>query len=357
MEAGNNKNKEIIQDDNNIIAKGLETEKYGQVQTLCDIIKVLNDKNHYKTVNALFKDLVQVMARYVERGTISQNAIRILKAGLCDINDIIINGEIDMDKLRKVIFMKNHIPNTDHIETIMEEREAYKLVSLIKYMNEFRRYTSFSELKDDFCINLFRGTVSSCIDFNTNFLNDKMLQNVPVGGHAYPFYSLLWAMKSMWNKISTNGVLDNRKLQEEMINRYQKDKTELGIVELLKEHYIADGPCHPEVLNPHKGEYFGPVIVKQEHGRQYIESCGEGKGPNQADDYFEFNLFEELIESDPKYVTVDTGEGWGHFIIPKEDYTLPVYGFLGKEEFDNENDKVQFIKKMLEVSKLQQKTN
>lgn len=318
------------------------TEEYGQVQTLCDIIKVLNDKNQYQSIDPLFNDIKEVMARYVRRGTISERTRRTINAGLLKDEDVFSDGVLDVAKLRQSLLDRIKSGEDDQIEEVMAKRDVFKLASLVQYMNEFRRYMSTDEIRGDLCHYVFDG-ITSCGDFSKSRLNDKVFCNYPFGGYAYPYYALLQAIQAMWPQITTDGVLDNSKLQQVMINRYQEDRDKYGLLSLALNHYVQDGPCHPEVYVPKNGEYYGPVLVEDDAiRRRYIESCGEGKGPYRTDDYYEYQIMNLLIASDLKYVSVDKG-----LLIPKGDFSLPVYGPMGKIHFASQNDKEEFIKQKL----------
>lgn len=315
------------------------SEEYGQVQTLCDIIKVLNDKNHYQSIDPLFDDIAEVMARYVKRGTISERTRRTINAGLLKDEDVFSNGVLDVAKLRQSLLDRIKSGEDDIIEEVMAKRDVFKLSGLVQYMNEFRRYTSSDEIRDDLCRYVFDG-ITSCGDFSKSRLNDKMFNApIPMGGHAYPFIAFFQAIDAMWPQITTDGVLDNSKLQQIMINRYQEDRDRYGLFSLAINHYEQDSACHPEVYVPQKGKYYGPVLVENYAlSRRLIESCGEGKGPYKTDDFYEYQILKRLIASDPKYVSVDNG-----LLIPKEDFSLPVYGPMGKIHFASK----EYIKQKL----------
>ena len=320
-------------------------EEYGQVQTLCDIIKVLNDKNHYQSMEPLFEDMAKVMARYVRRGTISERTRRTINAGMLNDEDVFSDGVLDVAKLRQNLLYRIKNEEDDQIEEVMAKRDVFKLAGLVQYMNDFRRYTSSDEIRDDLCRFVF-DRITSCGDFRMSHLNDKMFYNHPMGGHAYPYFAFIQAIKAMWSQISTDGVLDNSKLQKVMINRYQEDRDKYGLFSLALKHYVQDSSCHPEVYVPKSGEYFGPVLVEDFpfSSRRYIESCGEGKGPNRTDDYYEYQIMKQLIASDPKYVSIGPNND---LIIPKEDFSLPAYGPTGKFHFPFKIAQEEFIKKQL----------
>lgn len=312
------------------------SEEYGQVQTICDIIKTLNDKHHYTSVEAITKDMAEVMGQYVRRGTIGKQTLMfVLKEGLQ--NELAFkNGKLDYAALKRHLLNAN---NSDSpIEQIMSNRDVNKFLGLLSYMNEFRRYTSVEQIKND-----FRAIVRALRDDCKSRLNDRMFHGVPLGGHAYPYFSFFRALYALWEQVSVDGVLDNTKLQAKMIDEYQQDKQEYGLEKVAAEHYHSDSPCHPEVYFPNP-DYHGPVLVADEDRMRFVESCGEGKGPNRSPDLYEFRLTQALIESDSKYIRVGEG-GWESYLIPKCDNTLPVYGYMGKIHFSTQEEKDKFLKK------------
>jgi len=322
-------------------------EEYGQVQTLCDIIKSLNDAHNYEAVDEIVKDLASIMDRYCRRGTISEQTRRHIYSNLR--GDFFRDGKLDFAKLQNELLqwlLTNQGERRDGIETAMAKRDVAKVIGLVQYLNDFRRYTAIEDVVKDLCEHIFDG-ISSCGDFSESILNDKMFHNIPLGGHAYPLIAFLRSLNGLWKNVSTDGILDNEKLQTVMIDRYQTDKREIGMKKIIDKYYVPDSACHPEVFIPKYGEYYGPIIVDKHRMRQhYVESCGEGKGPNSVNDYYEFNLVKELIKSDPKYCSVSEGK-WDFYLIPKDDFTLPVYGFMGKLYFESQEEKVSFIKEKL----------
>ena len=47
-------------------------EEYGQIQTLCDIIKAANEEKHFKSTQEVFDGITPIMNRYIKRGTIGE---------------------------------------------------------------------------------------------------------------------------------------------------------------------------------------------------------------------------------------------------------------------------------------------
>jgi hypothetical protein len=271
-------------------------EEYGQVQTLCDIIKAANEEKHFKSTQEVFEGISPIMARYIKRGTIGELTRQHIQAGLLNDESLFRDGQLDCDALRKKLLESITTDKDDKFESIMAQRDVFKFVGLLMYFNCFRKYTSVEQIREDFCQHLFNEEKTDG-DLSKSWLNDKMFFCFPMGGHAYPYFSFFWALESLWKSVSDeNGVLDNEKLQKKMIDEYQTCKKEMGLEALVDAHYSDDGPCHPEVFFPNTEDFYGPVLVAVENERKYIESCGEGKGPNRYPYRYEQALLQRIID-------------------------------------------------------------
>lgn len=271
-------------------------EEYGQVQTLCDIIKVLNEEKHFKSAKEVFEGISPIMDRYMKRGTIGELTRLHINAGLLNDDSLFRDGQLDCDALREKLLESITTENDDKFERVMAQRDAFKFVGLLMYFNCFRKYTSVEQIREDFCRYIFVEEKPDG-DLRKSYLNDKMFFNIPMGGHAYPYFSFFWALESLWEYVSDeNGVLDNEKLQKKMVDEYQTCKKEMGLEALVDAHYSDDGPCHPEVFFPKIEEFYGPVLVAVENERKFIESCGEGKGPNRYPYGYERALLQRILD-------------------------------------------------------------
>lgn len=271
-------------------------EEYGQVQTLCDIIKVLNEEKHFKSAKEVFEGMAPIMDRYMKRGTIGELTRQHINAGLLNDESLFRNGQLDCDALREKLLESITTEKDDKFERVMAQRDVFKFVGLLMYFNCFRKYTSVEQIREDFCRYIFNEETPDG-DLSKSYLNDRMFYGFPLGGHAYPYFSFFWALESLWEYVSDeNGVLDNEKLQKKMIDEYQTAKKEMGLEVLVDAHYSDDGPCHPEVFFPNTEDFYGPVLVAVENERKYIESCGEGKGPNRYPYRYEQALLQRILD-------------------------------------------------------------
>lgn len=272
-------------------------EEYGQIQTLCDIIKAVNEEKHFTSAKEVFNGIAPIMDRYVKRGTIGELTRQHIKAGLLNDESLISDGQLDCDALREKLLESITSDNDDKYERIMAQRDVFKFVELLMHFNRFRKYTSVEQISEDFCQGLFNETTETG-DLRYSRLNDKLFYGLPIGGHAYPKFAFFRALGFLWKYVSDeNGVLDNEKLQKKMIDEYQTGKKEMGLEALVDAHYLNDGPCHPEVFFPDTREFYGPVLVSVEDERRFIESCGEGKGPNSIENLYEKRLLQMILEN------------------------------------------------------------
>ena len=117
-------------------------EEYGQIQTLCDIIKAVNEEKHFKSTQEVFDGIAPIMNRYIKRGTIGELTRQRIKAGLLDDESLFRDGQLDCDALREKLLESITTDKDDKYERIMAQRDVFKFVGLLMYFNCFRKYTS-----------------------------------------------------------------------------------------------------------------------------------------------------------------------------------------------------------------------
>ena len=135
--------------------RSLTQEEYGQVQTLCDIIKAANEEKHFKSTQEVFEGISPIMARYIKRGTIGELTRHHIEAGLLNDESLFSDGQLDCDALRKKLLESITTDKDDKFERIMAHRDVFKFVGLLMYFNCFRKYTSVEQIREDFCQHLF----------------------------------------------------------------------------------------------------------------------------------------------------------------------------------------------------------
>ena len=88
------------------------------------------------------------MQRFSERGdNVAFLAVRILQCVLHDEPEIFINGVLNTDRLRELMFQDKYVHSKIDKAYLLYCKE--KLMNLVAYLNEFRRYTKPEELRKD----------------------------------------------------------------------------------------------------------------------------------------------------------------------------------------------------------------
>lgn len=308
------------------------THCYGMTRTFADIILGLNEEKKYTSPGQALSDLGSYMQRFSEQGdNIAFLSVRILQCILHDGSDIFTNGHLNVLRLRELVFEdKNFLSAYD------KAYDSYcreKLINLVAYLNEFRRYSTPEELRRDLFENTDVFEFSACAPI-PGFYYFIMSG---VSAMNYPVQFFVRAIRNLWPEITTDGVLDADKMRRLMFGNHDESVEQLGLEATIQRDYIADSPCHPEVFVP-KVMGTAPIYVKDVKTGRYMRSCGEGKGPNSIPDWLEFQIAKQILEKDESYQFI------GNYYIPKNDYTLPVYGgYSGRLVFETQNEKLKFI--------------
>lgn len=308
------------------------THCYGMTRTFADIVLSLNEEKQYTSPNDVISDLGTYMRRFAERGdNVAFLSVRILKCLLNDEPEIFIDGVLNTDLLRKLMFQDKYIHSKIDKAYVLYCKE--KLMNLVVYLNEFRRYSKPEELRKD----LFENT--DVLKFTACGPNPGFYYFIMSGASAmdYPVQFFVRTVRKHWSEITTDGVLDAYKMRKLMFGNHDDAVNQLGLEGTIKRDYIEDSPCHPEVFVP-KVMGTAPIYVKDRETGRYIRSCGEGKGPNSIPDWLEFQIAKQILECDKSYKLI------GIYYIPKYDNTLPVYGeYSGRIVFNTQAEKLQFI--------------
>lgn len=308
----------------------LTTHCYGMTRTFTDLIICWNEEKHYDNPNQALSDLGEFIN--CRRGyPQARLAIRVLNCVLHDNPEIFEEGRLNESRLRELIF--------DEDRYIGEYEKAYhlycreKLMNLIVYLNEFRRYTSPEELRHD----LFES--SDVLKFTAACGPNPGFEYFVMSGATgmnYPVQFFVSAIRKFWPDITTNGILDADKMKAMIYGNHEDSIKAIGLQATIDRDFIEDSPCHPEVYVP-KVMGSAPIYVKRAAGN-YIRSCGEGKGPNAIPDWLEFQIAKQILVNDKEYKLI------GSFYIPKYDNTLPVYEeYSGRLVFKTQSAKLQFI--------------
>lgn len=324
--------KEPIKIFNNIINYEVTTHCYGMTRTFADIILGLNETKKYTSPDQALSDLGSYMQRFSEQGdNIAFLSVRILQCILHDNPDIFASGFLNVSRLRELVFEYKNFLSTYDKAYDLYCRE--KLLNLVAYLNEFRRYSKPEELRRDLFENTDVLKFSACTPIH-GFYYFVMSGAT---GMNYPVQFFVRAIRNLWSEITTDGILDADKMRRLMFGNHDEAVNQLGLEATIQRDHIEDSPCHPEVFVP-KVMGTAPIYVKDEQIGRYIRSCGEGKGPNSIPDWLEFQIAKQILEKDKSYKQI------GNYYIPKYDNTLPVYGeYSGRLVFKTQDEKLKFI--------------
>ena len=309
----------------------LLTHAHGITKTFADVLAELNKKEHFTNAESALASLAHYFDRFRKGGDeIAFLAIRILYSELNARNfKLFEHGVLNANALRERLFNNNTFVDLYDRAYLSYCKE--RLCNLISYLNTFRRYKTVEQVRSD----LQELNVTSFKHCSPN--NSPFLFSI-VSGYPIHFFSI--ALQKHWDEISSSGVLDNAKLMEVMFERHERGIRKYGLEAVIRHDYESDDPCYPEVYFPKKVG-TGPVYVRITD-RKFIRSCGEGKGPHSVPNEYEFQLALQLLEKDKNYMKIS------RYIIPKSDYTLPVFDWWsGLMSFGSDKEKISFIKEVM----------
>lgn len=314
---------------------GVTTHCFGMTRTFADIILGLNEEKKYTSPDQALSDLGAYLKRFNEQGdNIAFLSVRILQCILHDNPDIFASGYLNVSRLRELVF-----EDENFLSSYDKAYDSYckeKLLNLVAYLNELRRYSKPEELRRDLFENTDVLKFSACTPIH-GFYYFVMSGAT---GMNYPVQFFVRAIRNLWSEITTDGILDADKMRQLMFGNHDEAVKKLGLEATIQRDYIEDSPCHPEVFVP-KVMGTAPIYVKDEQIGRYIRSCGEGKGPNSIPDWLEFQIAKQILEKDKSYKQI------GNYYIPKYDNTLPVYGeYSGRLVFRTQEEKLKFIEEV-----------
>lgn len=311
---------------------------YGQVRTMADILIGLDQKEHFSDSSSAI-EAVENYIKNQEDGhrSISTAAFQVL-AHTLESKECFVNNKLN-DEVIKSCF------NQEHYSTLYEEaifKYCYaKVWKLICFLNEFRRYSNTQEIIDDL----------QALDFDEYFVMSDHFWHTT----GYPEFFFKEAITEAWPIFAPNGFIDYDLLNKYMFENHESALRTLGLEKTIKRDFEADY-CHSEVYFPKKiGTAPIYVEVKNEYGRRFIKSCGEGKGPNKVPEALEFRYAEKLLWKDANYDVYGEYACGGDFCplyyAPKHDRTLPIYKIsysLGEKLYFDSSDKIdRFYEKEL----------
>ena len=314
----------------------LRIKTYGQTRTLVDMLIELNKTHNYTSAIDALKDLFQFLEQIRTDGdSVAFNCC--LRNFRDCAHKCFVENKLDIKLLESFLIHDFQ----DGIEHIYKRYVIEKSIRLISYLNDFRQYT-YNDIIDD---NLYRDFLRATRGFSSCGVAPSY--SYFSFSEGYIKYFLSRYTGTFWDEFSTNGILDNKLYFDFMIGRHKRGVEKYGLEKVIKRNFEPNGPCHPEVYFPYRGG-AAPVYVEynlmdanlKSSKRQFIKSCGEGKGPNSISDYFEFEKIIPLLDEDEKYIL------YGNLYLPKEDVSLPVFDVRwGRILFESPKEQAEFIVK------------
>lgn len=314
------------------VPQELLTMMYGQVRTLIDLLKALNDQEPIKSRDDARERLAKIIERNVRYG--DDYAFMALRTIWCIMSKYEDKGsKVDIEQLEKDMLSFHdggEYLKTRDIFHILYNYSVRKMVKYIQFLNEFRRYKDYKLIRKD-------------------------LRSIPVDhcGRNDPQYyysfnedtidSLWHILRYEWNSVTKDGQLDNDLLEEVALGRFDNMVKAHGLKETIRLAY-REMPCYPGVQFPkprEEGTAWGPAYLIE--GNHIEKGCSDFSCWPWSDTSFEMKFARGLLERDKNYVGVKT-ERLGRLYLPVSDYTLPVYSLqYGKVRFESQEEKIEFI--------------
>ena len=295
-------------------------EGYGQVRTMADILISMNDQYHFHNS----KEAVAKVQSFIA----SQSPCHIADALYSPM--AFVNGKLNIDALEDNFNISEFEKKWDNA---MYRYYYAKIWKLIRYFNEFRRYTSPEQI---------------CEDLKKTITPEYYTMGDSASVFGYPHYFFTRAIEEVWNEIAPNNSIDPDLLDKYMFRNHEVAIQTLGLEATIRKDFVQDY-CHTDVYFPQKVG-SAPVYIERIVGnrRMFLKSCGEGKGPNNNPELLEFNIACRLLLEDSKY-DIWEDKNQSMLFVPKEDISLPAYYYCsyyscGKILFEDNDHKKEFLK-------------
>ena len=302
---------------------------YGDIQTLADIIKTLNDKNKYTDIRVLMKDFKQTIHGYRRKGIdIRKSCFQMERILETETDYLFEKGSFDFDRLISIIdeIKKGKYPS-DLIAIDSRDAKTSFLI-LAENLNGIKRYQDSDEFLSDF------------MDIATNE-NLRETPYAPVGYFfsTYPLGLFEIGIKSMWKQmLGKDGHLSNALLEKFIFTDHERKVASFFSDSFYKNwHRYNENVCHG---------------ASECYSRELKSACPELR---------EFNLVKHILHEECRkenyaYCTFDNPEEGSYTgsYIPIKDSKCDVFieykhhwGIFGSRKlFDNEKDKINFIKRV-----------
>lgn len=304
---------------------------HGQIRTLIDVLKALNEEDPIKDCNDAQKRLTEIVERNVRYG--DEFAFMAIRTLWCLTYKYEGEGSgVDIERLEREM---NSFHDFSHyaqepITKIMYGYSVRKMVKYIQFLNEFRRYKDFESIKEDL----------HSIPFSHCSSNDEHYYFSFYPGIIWRVYDILLHEQEF---LFNSGTLDNELLEEAAFKRFDRVVAKYGLEETINLAY-GDLGCHPDLKGPMPscgGSVWGPYYRIRDG---IIEKgCSDFRRWPFSNTSFEMRFASQILDRDPNYLHKQ-GDWHGDLFIPIEDYTLPVYySRSGKVTFKNDSEKREFI--------------
>lgn len=317
------------------VPQELRTMMHGQVRTLIDLLKALNQETPIKDSDDARTRLTEIIERNVRYG--DEFAFMALRTIWCLMRKYEEEGSsVDLDRLEKDMLSfhnKNNFFLDNDIESIFYGYSVRKMIKYIQFLNDFRRYKNYDDISMDL----------RSIPFSHCSANDPEYYFSFNKGNHGPIFSIWQVLREEWDNLTVNGKLDNDLLEAIAIGRFENMVKEHGLRETIRLAYGQVG-CHPDIQAPEwkeEGTIWGPIY--QIDGKHIEKGCSDFRRWPWTSTSFEMKFAHEILEKDENYRYVDSD--WrGGLYLPKSDYTLPVYSrYHGKMHFESDEEKIKFI--------------
>lgn len=303
---------------------------YGQTRTLIDILKAMNKEMPVKSA----EDARERLSKFVEEnqrqgdetGFMAQRTIWCLLSKY-EQED---NG-IDLGRLEKemIAFHEDRFSNSDFFKEVDMVYYKYcvsKIIRYISFLDQFRRYKSFSEIRED----LFTIDNHHCSENRPDYFFSFAWR---------AFHELCYSFNYRSGELFKDGRLDENQLERVFFTEHKEMLDELGLEELIRQEYEMVG-CHAEIQAPKR--ILGPVYIRRESGK-YMPACNGTDRIQGAMTAFELRKAEVLIRNDENYSIGENRYGRCTY-VPVSDNTLPVFlSGYGIMEFESQDEKNAFI--------------
>ena len=305
-------------------------EGYGQVRTMADILISMNDQYHFhNSKEAVAKVQSFIASQSPCHIAISEKAFHFIADALYS-PMAFVNGKLNIDALEDNFNISEFEKKWDNA---MYRYYYAKIWKLIRYFNEFRRYTSPEQI---------------CEDLKKTITPEYYTMGDSASVFGYPHYFFTRAIEEVWNEIAPNNSIDPDLLDKYMFRNHEVAIQTLGLEATIRKDFVQDY-CHTDVYFPQKVG-SAPVYIERIVGnrRIFLKSCGEGKGPNNNPELLEFNIACRLLLEDSKY-DIWEDKNQSMLFVPKEDISLPAYYYCsyyscGKILFEDNDHKKEFLK-------------